>query len=195
MALIIDDAFIREWHPKYDQIENDEEYLPLKGRVAEEMRLRGTVSKETFLEIWKWKGAIRVKRHLRMDRYETDYATAIRRAASKPPEQMLAEILAPGKKLPGIGAPSGSTLLHFIFPDDIPIIDVRTVEVLYYARRLSNKQRDFARYEPFRRTIKEIQAACPARTLREIDRALFAYHKLILDKGRGDKSKSVSCGV
>ena len=83
----------------------------------------------------------RVKRHLRMNRYEKDYAPAFR-AASKPPDQRLAEILAPSNKLPGIEAPSGSTLSHLIDPDHVPIMDVRTVEVLYEANRSSSKQRN-----------------------------------------------------
>lgn len=91
---------------------------------------------------------------------------------------MLSEIAG----LPGIGAPSGSTLLHFIAPDVIPIIDVRTVEVLHEARLLSSKQRDLAHYEEFRLAVKRIKERCPGWSLREIDRALFAYHKLVLEK-------------
>ena len=35
-------------------------YEPLVASVALEMKAVGTISKKTFLEIWNWKGAIRV---------------------------------------------------------------------------------------------------------------------------------------
>src|SRR5215469_11525720 len=43
-------------------------------------------------------------------------------------------LLAPGIKLPGVEAPTGFTILHFMPPQTMPIIDVRTVEVLYAAK-------------------------------------------------------------
>jgi hypothetical protein len=190
VTLIIDCAFIREWHPKYDRIEDDEaDYRPLVDIVAQEMRLKGTISKETFLAIWSWKGAMRVIRHVRIEQYETVYAAAFRRAASEPPERRLAAILAPGVKLPGVGAPTGSTIIHFIHPLSMPIIDVRPVEVLFDAGLVSSKQRDLKRYENFRMAIEGIRRRCPESSVREIDRALFAYHKQVLDK----KSRSRAC--
>jgi hypothetical protein len=184
MTLQIDDAFISKWHPQYDLTEDDEEeYETLKTTVAREMNSMGTISKKIFLDIWKWKGAMRVIRHVRLDEYDSRYAEAFRRAAaSEPPERKLAVLLGPGRKLPGVGAPTGSTIIHFIDPENTPIIDVRTVEVLVEARRISTKQRDLEHYEQFRKAIDLIRNDCPERTLRQIDRALFAYHKLVLDK-------------
>jgi hypothetical protein len=183
-AITIDDAFIREWHPKYDRTSYDEpEYRRLVAVVAEEMGSRGTISKETFLAIWKWKGAMRVINNVIMDEYDTRYAEAFRRAASEPPERKLAALLAPGVKLPGIEAPTGSTIIHFIDPQAMPIIDVRTVEVLFEADLVSTGRRDLGHYEEFRLAIKGIRRRCPSWKLREIDRALFAYHKQFLDKG------------
>jgi len=44
MAFEIDCAFIREWHPKYDLIENDEgKYQLLIGQVVAESNTRPTV--------------------------------------------------------------------------------------------------------------------------------------------------------
>src|SRR5437867_2414704 len=127
MTFKIDDAFINEWHPKYGRTENDEpEYRNLVARVARDMESRGTIAKETFLDIWSWKGAMRVIGQVKMEQYDTLYAVAFQRAASAPPERKLASLLAPGVKLPGIGAPTGSTIIHFIHPQYMPIIDVRT---------------------------------------------------------------------
>src|SRR5437867_11428184 len=103
IVLAIDDTFISEWHPKYDCTEDDEdEYQRLVAAVARDMVSTGTISKETFLDIWGWKGAIRVIRHVRMEEYETLYGSAFRRAASEPPERKLVALLGPGVKLPGV---------------------------------------------------------------------------------------------
>jgi hypothetical protein len=186
-CLVIDDGFIREWEPKYDLIEKDEkEYQRLVPEVAREMASTGTISEKTFLAIWKWKGAMRVIGHVALAAYGTLYAPAFRRAASEPAERKLAALIAPHVKLPGIEAATGSTVIHFMHPQLMPIIDVRTIAVLFVARLISTESKDLARYEEFRRAIDGIRRRCPTWTLRQIDRALFAYHKLVLDKGLAD---------
>jgi hypothetical protein len=192
MILQIDDAFIRKWNPEYDKpaIGGDYKgYETLLTKVAGEMKSMGTISKRTFLEIWRWKGAMRIIRHVRLDEYDSRYAEAFRRAASEPPERKLHALLRDGEKLPGVGAPTGSTIIHFIHPATMPIIDVRTVEALVEARRVSTKQRDLEHYEEFRKAIDRIKHDCPNWTLRQIDRALFAYHKLVLDKKSQDRRR------
>lgn len=182
-AVVIDNAFIREWHPKYDETENDEaEYQRLVAIVYRELASAGTVSKSTFLRIWNWKGAMRVIGHVLIDAYDTLYAPAFRRAASEPPERKLAVLIAPAVKLPGVEAATGSTLIHFMHPDSMPIIDVRTCEVLFASGLISTDRKDLAHYEEFRRAIDGIKSRCPGWTLRQIDRALFAYHKQVFDK-------------
>jgi len=192
--IVIDDAFIREWHPKYDLTENDEgEYQRLVAEVARDLTSLGTISQDTFLAVWNWKGAMRVIRHVNLDEYNSLYAEAFRRAASEPPQRKLAVLLAPGVKLPGVEAPTGSTIVHFMHPQIMPIIDVRTVEVLYAAGLLSTDRRDLAHYEEFRQAIEGIRQRCPGWSLREIDRALFAYHKQFLEKGAaGQASRACS---
>lgn len=182
-AVVIDDTFISEWHPKYDWTESDEdEYQKLVAIVSRDIASAGTVSKSTFLRIWNWKGAMRVIGHVLLEAYETLYAPAFRRAAAEPPERKLAALIAPGVKLPGVEAATGSTLIHFMHSDSMPIIDVRTCEVLFAAGLISTDRKDLAHYEEFRRAIDGIRRRCPRWTLRQIDRALFAYHKQVFDK-------------
>jgi hypothetical protein len=200
MRTEIDDAFIKEWHPRYDQTENDEEeYGRLVGTVAREMKSTGTISKNTFLAIWRWKGAMRAIGKTTIyvqgqntkaatpaqDEYDSRYAPAFRRAASEPPQRKLGALLAPGVKLPGIGAPTGSTLIHFIHPQTMPIIDIRTAGVLFAFGRIASAECWLETYEEFRDAIKKINRECPGWTLRQIDRALFAYHKQMLAAGVG----------
>lgn len=192
--IVIDDAFIREWHPRYDATEDDEgEYQRLVPVVARDLNSLGTISEETFLAVWNWKGAMRVIRHVKLDEFETLYAEAFRRASSEPPGRKLAALLAPELKLPGVEAPTGSTILHFLHPQVMPIIDVRTVEVLFEAGLLSTDRRDLAHYEEFRQAIDAIRHRCPSWSLREIDRALFAYHKQFLERSSRPKSY-IPCG-
>jgi hypothetical protein len=191
--IVIDDAFIREWHPRYDATEDDEgEYQRLVTAVAQDLNSLGTISEETFLAVWNWKGAMRVIRHVKLDEYETLYAEAFRRAALEPPGRKLAALLAPELKLPGVEAPTGSTILHFLHPQIMPIIDVRTVEVLFEAGILSTDRRDLAHYEEFRQAIEGIKDRCPRWSLREIDRALFAYNKQSLER-RSALESNIPC--
>ena len=102
-AVVIDDNFIREWHPKYDQIATDEtEYKRLVRLVASELTSSGTISKNTFLAIWAWKGAMRVIRFVNMEEYESRYAEPFRRAHLAPPERRLYLLIDRSAKLPGI---------------------------------------------------------------------------------------------
>jgi len=183
-GLQIDDAFIRTWEPRFDEPaiggEYEKQYPRLVEAVALEIESHGTLSEQLFRRIWNWKGAMRVIRHIRMDEYETLYAPAFRRAVLEPPERKLLALLSDRQKLPGVGAPTGSTILHFIHPGTMPIIDVRTVGTLHKAGRIRTKMRDLAHYEEFRGAIDKIRRECPNRTLREIDKALFAYHKVVL---------------
>lgn len=84
-------------------------------------------------------------------------------------------------KLDGVGTPVASTILHFIFPREYPIIDVRTVGVLHYGGYIKSKGTDAKHYDEFRKEMLEIARRCHTH-LREVDEALFAYHKLKLSK-------------
>jgi hypothetical protein len=198
MKLQIDDAFIKTWEPRYDRVASDEPaYKRLVGLVHEEMQSSGVMSKETFLAIWRWKGAMRVIRHTTIyvpgyatkaaepsqDQYESRYAAAFRRAAAAPPGRKLGVLLGGSHKLPGVEAPTGTTLLHFMHPDSMPIIDVRTAEVLVEAGLIRTADRDLDHYEVFRNAIEGIRQRCPGWSLRQIDRALFAYHSLTRSPG------------
>jgi hypothetical protein len=118
------------------------DYEILAATVAKEMGSKGTVSKETFLGVWNWKGAMRVIRHMRIEDYDTLYAPGFRPVASEPPHRKLAVLLDPGFKLPGVEAPTGSTIIHFIHPHSMPILDVRTIGVLFAARLPSTRQKE-----------------------------------------------------
>jgi len=86
-------------------------------------------------------------------------------------------------KIYGVGFSIASTILHFIYPDDYPIIDVRTIEALQLLGYLDKDTKMTAirgtkeGYDSYRSKIFEISKKSK-RTLREVDKALFKYHKI-----------------
>jgi len=173
--LKIDCDFISTWHPKYDQIANDEnEYRNLVRLVKKEIGQKSTISKETFIRILNWK-CPRVKGIVRLNEFNI-YEKGITAANSAEEDQKLKLLV----DLQGIGPPVGSTILHFMYPNSFPIIDKRTAETLHYAGCIESSLRAFPHYASFKSAILEIATENPSFTLREIDRALFAYHKIHL---------------
>jgi hypothetical protein len=114
----------------------------------------------------------------------------LRKAYEEPSHRKLSVLIGSGTKLPGVGAPTASTVIHFFHPEEMPIIDIRTVEVLYSANLILTRQRDLEHYEEFRKAILAIKSACPRHSIREIDKALFAFHKA----GMGLQAKTAGAG-
>jgi len=173
--LKIDHNFISKWHPKYDEIANDEaEYKNLVDLTEIEIQEKGTISKATFIRILNWKSP-RVKGIVRLNEFNV-YERGVSAAYSAEENEKLKTLI----RLRGIGPPVGSTILHFIYPNSFPIIDIRTAETLYYAGRIKSKSTYFSHYASFRSEMLKIAKENPSFTLREIDRALSAYHKIYL---------------
>lgn len=174
-SFLIDDSFIIKWHPLYEETEDDEEeYRQIVASVKEEIRKIGNLSKETFIRILDWKTP-RLKGIVRLNNFKL-YAEAIKKSLGTPEGQKLIIL----DNLYGIGAPLASTILHFIYPEEFPIMDIRTVEVLYAGGYIKSKLRDARRYPDFKAAILSIRQQFPKWTLRQIDRALFAFHKLTM---------------
>ena len=172
MTLLIDCAFIEHWHPLYEKTETDQpKYEMILRDVERDLKEHGTLAKTTFLRIIDWKAA-RVKGALTDDYSQYERNIAVAHQTTDPIERILTLTA-----LDGIGVPVASTILHFMDPDAIPINDYRTVEVLHYAGLLLHLSRDAKRFPAFMQTILKIRENCPSFTLRQIDRALFAYHK------------------
>lgn len=177
-SLRIDNSFIAEWHPKYDEIESDElDYQYLVVQVKKELDKNGTLSKEIFTEILNWKSP-RVKGIVKLNEFET-YENVIRDVFIAEADNKLTILC----RLYGIGAPVGSTILHFMHPSDFPIIDIRTAQSLHHNGYLNSPKTDLSRFAAFRTALLKIANECPSFSLREIDRALFAYHKIKLSPG------------
>lgn len=185
---VIDTNFINEWSPQYDEKGIGDDYAEYESLIQEVSRdvSKGTISKPTFIRILDWK-ASHVKGIVRLDDFEY-YAEGIKKALRAPEENKLSIL----DDLYGIGVPVGSTILHFIYPSIFPIMDIRVAEVLYYSGYLKAKSRTLNNYAVFRIAVLRIaqQSKC---TLREIDRALFAYHKKELETKIGNNKRKMTC--
>ncbi len=172
---MIDCLFIEKWSRIFDGGVRDEtKYDLLVTKVKEEIASKGYLTKTTFIMIINWKSP-RVRPIFEKGDYRI-YKKGIMRCLSENDDEKLPALM----ELDGVGAPIGSTILHFIYPDRFPIMDVRTCEALYYHGYVRSKLRDEKRYPDFRNTILDIQKQCGHYSLRQIDKALFAYHKLEL---------------
>lgn len=184
--IIIDDVFIESWGQKYDKIEGDDEtYKKIVEKVKQNISKIGTISSETFEDIYNWKAA-RAKGYVNWDNYHK-YDEVFRIALQAPKDKKI-EILI---DLSGVGVPFASTILHFIYPKIFPIVDFRTVEVLQNAgyleksKSLYHFRNTIQGYGLFCSVILDIGRQNKKRSLRQIDKSLFAYHK--------NSEKSVKC--
>lgn len=133
-----------------------------------------------------WK-ASRVKGIVKLDKFD-DYAEGIKKAFQAQEEKKLSIL----DDLYGIGVPVASTILHFIYPSVFPIMDVRVTEALYYSGYLNAKTRTPNNYVEYRETVLDI-AQESKNTLRDVDKALFAYHKKKLEPELRAVGKAKTC--
>lgn len=169
----IDSQFIKKWAPKYDEIESDQgEYLSLIKCVNEEVSSFQTINVDTFERIIRWK-SLRTKGYIRWNNYEI-YQKAFQKIIDPKFTQKMNILVS----LPGIGPPIASAILHFIFPEIFPMYDFRTAEVLYNLGHIKTKATDLSLYPDFQDAISNLRISLVHYNLREIDRALFAYHKI-----------------
>jgi hypothetical protein len=182
--MIVDDAFIGKWSKKYVE-QDDDEYNNILSEISKNVAETGTLSKDTLVRIINWKAA-RAKGYVNWKNFEK-YAKAFSVALSAQENQKISIM----DDLPGVGIPVASTIMHFVYPQKFPIVDFRTAETLkelgYLDKTKSTHHfRDtMSGYESFRQAILGIAENCPERSLREIDRALFVYHKVMF----GSKNK------
>ncbi len=173
----IDSQFIEEWEPKYDEIESDQgEYIALVKCVSEDIQNFQTIRLDTFERIINWKSP-RSRGFIEWNNYET-YQEAFRIILDpNHPEKMRTL-----DDLPGIGPPIASVILHFIYPEVFPMYDFRTTEVLYNFGYLQTKYTSRSHYPKFQDAIIKLKISLVHYNLRQIDRALFTFHKINSEK-------------
>jgi thermostable 8-oxoguanine DNA glycosylase len=144
------------------------ELLGVGAPLGEAARARGSYTRAEFLAVCRWKTPRSASK------VATNSAAAIRTATTKAlASEDLAEQIGFLTDLDGIGIPTASTLLHFAFPEDFPILDVRALESLGVAARSTYSAAFWTRYVEACRTI----AAHHSVSLRTLDKALWQHSK------------------
>lgn len=143
----------------------DDDQVVAAGEAA---RLRGHYTRGEFLTVCRWKTPRSTTR------VEKNSAAAIRAACktafvAEDPAAQIKSLT----ELSGVGIPTASTLLHFAFPDDFPILDVRALDSLGVSGRSSYSAAFWARYVAGCRSI----AARNDVSLRTLDKALWQHSK------------------
>jgi hypothetical protein len=131
-------------------------------------RARGHYTRPEFLTVCRWKTP------RSGPKVASNSAPAIRAATrrafvTKDPAEQMAALLA----LVGVGVPTASVLLHFAFPETLPILDVRALESLGVTGRSSYTPSFWAAYVVACREL----AAEHGVSLRTLDKALWQYSK------------------
>lgn len=169
--IVIDNSFISKWHPRYEETEVDQRaYEQIILAVADDIKKLGTLSNDVFKRILVWKSP-RLMGIVKLEKFNSYYSPAIKNVLIVSDDQKL-KIL---DDLYGIGAPTASTILHFIYPDKFPIIDVRTIRALFTNGYIEHKSTGARNYSEFRNAILSIKKVASNYSLREIDRAPFCF--------------------
>jgi hypothetical protein len=143
----------------------DERKYQAVGTAA---RTRGWYRRAEFIAVCRWKTARSASRLAR------NSATSIRRAtsralATKDETTRMTELL----QLEGVGVPTASTLLYFVFPADYPILDVRALDSLGVRARSVYPVSFWLEYLAACRELADRHGV----DLRTLDKALWQYSK------------------
>jgi hypothetical protein len=138
------------------------------ARAGAAARARGHYTRGEFLTVCRWKTA-RSGPRVASNSAGAIRSTTRRAFATAALAEQVAQLLA----LTGVGLPTASVLLHFAFPDRLPILDVRALESLGVVGRSSYTPSFWADYVTACREL----AAANAVSLRTLDKALWQYSK------------------
>ena len=167
--------WVREWADKYDAdyVKKYPEYAEVERRVKAclERRFRegrAYLDKGHSVEIAKWKSQRPLRHYESNDDDLVQQVTTLAFAARR--DDLRLRILT---LLKGVGVPVASTILHFAFPDEYPIMDVRGVTTLtqlgLWTRPVQFSVADWQVYTDLMRDhAKRLDV-----TLRELDKALW----------------------
>jgi hypothetical protein len=218
-----DSNFVTQWGNRYHSCcngrEDDEKYQQLIGKTQKDVAEKRTISEESLKEILKWKGGYHdIQRYVKFGKYKTIYEPRFQLIISKSiaeyhymrvlllsAEKLYKELrVAAGTEAAnildsirgeasGFRVPVASTVLHFIYPDRFPIIDLKTAEVLYLFDILDSTDRSKPSiYEQYHEIILE-KATNTSCSIRAIDRALSAFHEQELQPEMNKKVKAMGC--
>ncbi len=135
-----------------------------------EARKQGFLSKELFIRVARWKSVRNTSR------YQSNSIESVRAATAKAfTAANDTSALAALMQLQGVALRTASAILHWMRPDQFPVLDVRVVAVLGLAESASYE--DFEFYSLVASGVRDLARKCDV-DLRIMDRALWAWDKL-----------------
>jgi hypothetical protein len=174
---VLSREWVRERADKYDAdyVKKYPEYARVERRVKAclERRFRegrAHLDKGHFVEIARWKSPRPVRHYQSNDDDLVQEVTALAFAARRDDLKLRLLML-----LDGVGVPVASTILHFAFPDEYPIMDVRAVATLRRFGLWTQPTRswfDVEDWQVYVRLMRQHATRLDV-TLRELDKALW----------------------
>jgi len=175
----INSPFIEKWEKEYDD-SDETKYYEILDRLKTDLKNINGISLPTFEMLYKWKTKGRSNNKIIVDKYEALYNENIKISIGLPDDKKIYML----DGMPGLRIAVASTILHFIYPNQFPIIDVNTIKALkefgyYNLKEKIEKLRDSPEaYNTFRKKLLKIQKVLgDIWTLHQIDKALFAFGK------------------
>jgi thermostable 8-oxoguanine DNA glycosylase len=165
--------FVARWAREYDLQQTPKKRAAELAIVADCRSLREpkSLNRDLFLRICVW------KLHRQRPRYESNSEEQVlaitRQACSTSDDVMKLTIL---RSLHGVGPKVGSALLHFLEPNRFPIFDERACTTLKAAGlwRRSVEDDSPEAWLDYLGVMRDLSGRLGV-TLRELDKALFAY--------------------
>ncbi len=130
---------------------------------------------DDFYKICMWKSRRQKNRYLKN---KTKVEEISRKAFLTSDEAERVELL---RSLDGVGIPTASAILTIVSPESYSIIDIRCIETLnHLGYKIKNvmKVNNWLKYLEIMRSLAKENNVTP----RDLDKALFALHKRILDE-------------
>jgi hypothetical protein len=174
---VLSREFVRKWAAQYDDdyVKKYPEYARVERRVKAclERRFRegrAYLDKGHFVEIATWKSQRPLRHYESNDDDLVQQVTALAFAARRDDLKLRLLML-----LDGVGVPVASTILHFAFPDEYPIMDVRAVATLRRFGLWMQPTRSWFDVEDWQVYVRLMQQHATRLdvTLRELDKALW----------------------
>ncbi|MBP8113955.1 MAG: hypothetical protein KAY50_01295 [Chitinophagaceae bacterium] len=158
---------------KYIDYYDLEKHLFLNGKI---WARKGWLSKPEFLEICLWKS--RRPKKLYEQNSEKKIIRITKKSFLEKDEIKKIEFLT---ELHGVSIPTASAILCIINPEDYPVIDVRCVESLQDINLITWEKINLTNWLDYLKIVREI-AKKYNKSTREIEKGLFAFNRIKLDK-------------
>jgi hypothetical protein len=141
--------------------------------LGDAVRARGHYTRAEFIEVCGWK-TVRSRPKVAANSEATVAETTARALSAVDEATRISALL----ELAGVGVPTASTLLYFVYPDDYPILDVRALESLGVKSRSVYPVGFWVAYLNACRTLARRAGV----TIRTLDKALWQHSK---ERARG----------